>query len=77
MKFTHIMGTSLIKMRLLFTRPLHYQNSFPPLRETLCADRVELFAEESELFTHAVFQLVVFRKTASSEHILQGAKRWK
>jgi hypothetical protein len=45
------------------------------LRETLFADRVELFAEESELFTHAVFQLVVVCKTAFSERILQEAKK--
>jgi hypothetical protein len=35
-------------------------------------------AETSELITHAVLQLVVVRKTAFSEIILQGAKnRWK
>jgi hypothetical protein len=39
------------------------------------AGRVKLFAEASELFTHAVFQFVVIRKTASSECILQGAKK--
>ena len=36
--------------------------------------RVKLFAAASELFTHAVFQVVVFRKTASSGYIFQGAK---
>jgi hypothetical protein len=41
----------------------------------LYADRVKLFAEASLLFTHAVFQLVVVRKTASSVCILQGAKK--
>jgi hypothetical protein len=35
---------------------------------------VKLFAEASELFMHAVFQLVVVYKTSSSECLLQGAK---
>jgi hypothetical protein len=47
------------------------------LHETLSAGRVKLFAEESELFTHGAFQLVVVRKTASSMRILQEAKRYK
>ena len=33
------------------------------------------FAEASEIFTHAVLQLVFVRKTASSECILQGAQK--
>jgi hypothetical protein len=39
---------------------------------------VKLFAEASELFTQAVFQLVVVvvvRKTASSEFIFRDAKK--
>jgi hypothetical protein len=48
---------------------------FPPLREMLCSGGVELFAEASELFTHAVFQLLVVRKKASSRCILQRAKK--
>ena len=47
---------------------------FPPLLETLYARREKIFAAASELFTRAVFQLVVFRKTASSGCIFQGAK---
>ena len=46
----------------------------PPLLETLYVCRVTLFAEASELFTHAVFQVVVFLKTTSSGCIFQGAK---
>jgi hypothetical protein len=41
----------------------------------LYAGRVILFAETSELVTHAVFQLVVVvvvRKTASLECVLRG-----
>jgi hypothetical protein len=45
------------------------------LHETLYAGRVKLFAEASELFTHAVFQFVVVRKTASLECILEGTKK--
>jgi hypothetical protein len=39
---------------------------FPPLRETPNVSPVKYFAEASELFTFAVFQFVVFGKTASS-----------
>jgi len=46
---------------------------FPPLLETLYAGCLKLFAATSELFTHAVFQLVV-RKMAYSGCIFQGAK---
>jgi hypothetical protein len=35
--------------------------------------RETLYAEASELFSHVVFQLVVIRKTASLECILEGA----
>ena len=46
------------------------------VRETMCVGRVKLYAEASELLTHAVFQLaVVVRKTASSECILQESKK--
>jgi hypothetical protein len=41
------------------------------MRETLHAGRVNLYAEALEILTHAVFQLDVFWKTASSECILQ------
>lgn len=51
---------------------------FPPLLQTLCVGRVKLSAAASEIFRHAVFQLVVVvRKRASSECILRGSKRWK
>lgn len=47
----------------------------PLLRETLYAGRVKFFAEESKHFTHVVFYVVIIRKTASSECILQWTKR--
>jgi hypothetical protein len=76
MKFTHIMGTSFTKLRLFFNKVFYTINTFfPPLRETLYAGRVKRFAEASKFSTHAVFQLVVVRKTASSNCIHQGAKK--
>lgn len=48
---------------------------FPPLLEMLHAIRIELFADMSELFIHAAFQLIIICKMASSESILQGSKR--
>jgi hypothetical protein len=38
---------------------------------------VKLFVEVSELCRHAVFQLVIIRKMASSERVLQWAKKVK
>jgi hypothetical protein len=43
----------------------------------LYAGCVKLLAEASELFMHTVFQLLIIRKTASSECILQEAKKMK
>jgi hypothetical protein len=69
------MGTLFTKLRLFFHKVSFTINTlFPPLRQTLYAGRVKLFAEASVLVTHAVFQLIVVRKTASSERILQGAQ---
>ena len=45
------------------------------MRETLCASRINIFVEASKFSTHTVFQLVVFRKTAYSECIIQEAKK--
>jgi hypothetical protein len=45
------MGTSLAKLGLYFHKVSSIVNTrFPPLRETLYAGRVKLFAEASELF---------------------------
>lgn len=52
--------------------PPHF---FPLLLAIVYASHVKLFAEASELFTHAVFQLVIVCKMASLECILQGAKK--
>jgi hypothetical protein len=76
MKLTYITGTSFTKLGLFFHKVSFIINTlFSPLRETLYASRVKLIAEASELFTHAVFQFVVDRKTASSDCILEGAKK--
>jgi hypothetical protein len=76
MNFTYIVGISLTKLRL-FSHTLSYNVNtiFSSLRETLCAGRVKPFAEASERFTHVVLLLTVVGKTASSECILQGAKK--
>ena len=68
------MGTFIKRLGLL----IHRFSSiiitlFLPSRETLFAGRVKLFAEASELFTYAVFQLVVVvHKTACSKCNFQG-----
>jgi len=45
------------------------------MRETQYTGRINPFVETSKFFVHTVFQFVVFRKTASSEFILQEAKK--
>lgn len=64
------------KVRIIFPQSLlHYQHTFSAFaRASLCVGLVKLFAEASEIFRHAVFQLV-FRKTALSESNLQGPKK--
>lgn len=76
MKFAYIMGISLTKF-ILFSHKVSFimKPRFLPLGETLYASRLELFAEASEIFTHAVFQHVVDRPTTSSECMLQGPKK--
>jgi hypothetical protein len=71
------MGTSITKFRLFFSQNLlHCQHTYSILLETLYAGRVKLFAEASEFFSCALFQLVVLRKS-SSEFILQGMRKNK
>jgi hypothetical protein len=49
------MGTFFTKLRLFFHKASFIINTlFPPLHQTLYAGRVKLFAETSEIFTHAV-----------------------
>jgi len=45
------------------------------MRETQCTSRMNPFVETSKFFVHTVFQLVVFSKTATSDCILQEAKK--
>lgn len=73
-------GYILYKVKIFFFHKISFliNKLFPHLRETLYTGRVKLFAEASELFTQAVFQLVVVvvvRKTASSEFIFRDAKK--
>jgi hypothetical protein len=72
MKFTRIMGIPFTKFRFFFHRVSITINT-TSARDAECWS-CKTFAEVSELFTHAVFQLVITHKTASSECTLQGAK---
>jgi hypothetical protein len=67
----------LYKVEIIFPRSLLrcQHNCFSPWLQKLYAGRLNLFAEASEIFTHAVFQLVVVRKTTSSECIFEDAKK--
>jgi hypothetical protein len=72
MKFTHIMSiNALHSWHYISTKfsslPPHF---FPPLLMILYASHVKRFAEASELFTHATFQLAIICKMASLECIL-------
>jgi hypothetical protein len=56
-------GKSSTKLKSFFHKAFSIISTlFPPLRKTLYAGRAELLVEASELFKHAVFQLVVAAK---------------
>jgi hypothetical protein len=75
MHCTYITDTPFTALRLFLHKvSFTIDTLFPPTRETLYAGRVEPSAETLGFYTRAFLQLVVFRKTASSECILQGAK---
>ena len=66
----------LYKVEIIFLQILlHYQHSFPAFASVaLCrSNSATVYAEALKLYTHAVFQPVVVRETASLECILQGA----
>ena len=44
----------LYKVDIIFHSLLHYHHTFSPLRETLYAGIVKVFAEASELFTYGL-----------------------
>jgi len=74
-------STSFTKLKLFLHKiPFIINTLFPPLSEKLYAATLNLFAERSELFIHAEVKIVVFRKTASSDHIFLSSKnievRW-
>ena len=71
--YIHRVFTSVTKLKL-FLHEVSFVNSthISPLRDTLYVCRVKLFAETSELFARALFQLVY--KTTSTEFILQGTE---
>jgi hypothetical protein len=63
-------------VRLFFHKVSFIINtSFLPLLKKMCVRRLNLSSETSELFTHAVFHLVVFSKMASSGCKLLGTKK--
>jgi len=75
-KFTRIRDKSHTKMRLFVHQVTFIINKIsPPLRQTLYADALKVFAAASELFAHAVFQLFVVHKPMPSDGILQEVKR--
>lgn len=76
MNFAYDKGISFAKS-ILFSHKVSFitMTLFPPLGETLYVGPLKVCAEASEIFTHAVFQHVVDRQTASSECMLQGAKK--
>jgi len=66
MKFTYTFGTFFTKLTLFFHKVSFIFNKlYPPLHEMLYAGHFKLLAEVSELFMHAMFQLVVIWKMAS------------
>ena len=75
MKFPYIMGRSFRKLRLFSAISPSFLTQFHVFGDALCAPGVKFFAEASELFKNALFHVVVSGKSASSECILQGAKK--
>jgi hypothetical protein len=74
-KVTHIMGTSFTHLRLFLHKVFIIDALTPPMYEILCVSRINSLVEASKVFTPTVFQIVVFRKAASSECILQESKK--
>lgn len=74
MKFTRVITTSFTKLTLFFHKVFVLINKLLP-PEMLCAALLKLFAEALKVFMHAVFQLVVVRKTVPSEFVLQEARK--
>jgi len=63
MKCTYITSTSFTELTLFFQNVSFVFNTiFRLVCETLHVGRINLYAGKSELLTHAVFQLDVFRK---------------
>ena len=72
------MSASFTKLIFFPTKsPLLSSYFFPNSRETLYAGCVKPSDEASELFKHAVFQLVVSAKRAPRSPSFMGPKRWK
>jgi hypothetical protein len=63
MQFAYIMGTSFAKLRLFFHKVTIFSIFFPPLRETLYADPVKLFAEELLCLLPVSFSALIKQRT--------------
>lgn len=75
MKYTDIIGTLCTKLRLFFHEVSFVISTlFPPLHEVLYTGHVKLFAKASELFMHAVLQLVIIHKTVFGVHPSGGQR---
>ena len=61
MKFTYIMGTSFMKLRLFFHKVSSFiiNTLFPPLRKMLSASRIKLCAEELQGLSPMSFSLLL------------------
>jgi hypothetical protein len=61
MKFTYIMGTSFMKLRLFFYKVSSFiiNTLFPPLREMLYASCIKLCAEELQGLSPMPFSLLL------------------
>ena len=74
MTFIYNLCASFKNLKLFYHKFSFSNTPFPPLRETLYACRLQLFAAASEFFKYAVFHFVV-SKTASLEFIHQSARK--
>jgi len=73
-----IIGTSFTKLGLFFHKLFFVINIvFPPLYETLYADRVKLFAEASKFLMHAVIRTSSSTKRCPQCVSFKGPKMWK
>ena len=77
-KCTQCNGCILHKVQIIFSQRLpYYQHTFSNFACTYTCRLRKVYAETSEIFTHAVFQLFVARKRCPRSASFRGPKRWK